>query len=91
MIPNVDVKDMNVRIDTPELEHDLNLCAEFTYHESAIVVKLGVDVVECVNVLKPPGLHRRCLGMAFMMDIVGVHVHYGWWPSDRCRRLPLIG
>jgi hypothetical protein len=49
---------------------------------SAIVVELGVDVVERVNVLKPSGHHRYYLGMTVVKDAIGVHVHYEWRPSN---------
>jgi hypothetical protein len=58
---------------------------------SAMVVDVGVDVVKSVNALNPSDLHRHYPGMAFMKDVVGVHIHYGWRPSDQCMRLPLIG
>jgi hypothetical protein len=49
---------------------------------SAIVVELGVDVVERVNVLKPSGHHRYYLGMTVVKDVISVHVHYEWRPSN---------
>jgi hypothetical protein len=65
------------------------LCAPFS--PLNIVVELSVDVVERVNILSPSGLHGHRPGFpAFTKDTIGVHIHYGWRPSDQCTRLPLI-
>jgi hypothetical protein len=37
----------------------------------AIVVELGLEVVERLTVLRPFGLHRHCPEMALAKDVIG--------------------
>jgi hypothetical protein len=54
---------------------------------STMVVKVGVCVVERVNVLSPSGYHWHCPGMASEKDVVGTVAHHVQQPSDRsCHR-----
>jgi hypothetical protein len=94
MIPNVDIMDMNmnIRIDTLRTSTQLELLCRIyisclSASSSAIIVKLGLEVVERVNVLRPSGLHWHCPGTTFMKDAIGVHVRYGRQPSDQCTHL----
>jgi hypothetical protein len=75
----------------PSLVNGLTTVLWAPFSPLNIVVKLSVDVVERVNILSPSSLHGHRSGFpAFTKDTIGVHIHYGWRPSDRCTRLPLI-
>jgi hypothetical protein len=89
IIPNVEIIDINIsiRIGTLRTWTRLELLCEVYIscprsRLSDIVVELGLEVVECVNVLRPSNLHRHYPGTAFVKYTISAVTHNGRQPSD---------
>jgi hypothetical protein len=88
LIPNVDIKNMNIRINTIKLEHNLNFVKNLhTTLECKVVCHGSRSRCSCSRtcecILRPSGQHRHCLGTAFEKDVIGAVAHHGRQPLYR--------